>query len=386
MGETTLERLPDGAPGDEGGAAGPPRPARHRRRRGRRTAVAIAVLAAGGAVAAATLGLVGEKGSSDGTAGSELPPNTTEVTKETLKDVHRADGELGHGPATTAQGRLGGTVTDLPGTGDRVTRGKPLYEVDNGPVTLMYGALPAYRPLKKGVEGADVKQLEQNLDALGYGGFTVDEEFTAATADAVREWQEDLGLRETGTVELGRVVFASGPVRVEGLEAAVGDPIGPGGRVLSYTGTAKAVTVELDAADQRLAKKGAAVTVTLPDDSVVAGRIVEVSTVIEPASGQEEAETKIEVVVTLSDAKGRKAADAYTLAAVGVGFVADTRTNVLTVPVAALVALAEGGFGVEVVKGSTSSYVPVTTGLFADGRVEISGTGITGGTTVGIPK
>jgi hypothetical protein len=40
---------------------------------------------------------------------------------------------------------------------------------------------------------------------------------------------------------------------------------------------------------------------------------------------------------------------------------------------------------VEVVDGDTSHYVAVKTGLFADGRVEVTGTGIAEGTTVGMP-
>jgi membrane fusion protein, multidrug efflux system len=71
---------------------------------------------------------------------------------------------------------------------------------------------------------------------------------------------------------------------------------------------------------------------------------------------------------------------------VDVVFTASERKDVLTVPVTALVALAEGGYGVEVVSGSTSRYVPVTTGLFSNGRVEIEGSGIREGTRVGVPK
>ncbi|MEU0986966.1 peptidoglycan-binding domain-containing protein [Streptomyces sp. NPDC005953] len=358
------------------------------RRRRRRTTllVALAVLTAGGAVTAAALGLGDGNGASGGESDGGLPPNTTQVTRQTLRDVHRADGQLGYGQATTAAERTPGTITDLPQTGDRIRRGDPLYEVDNRPVTLMYGSLPAYRALSLGVEGPDVKQLERNLAALGHTGFTVDEEFTDGTADAVKQWQEDLGLEESGRVDLGRVVFAPGEVRIDGLEAEVGGQLGQGGRVLSYTGLTKAVTVELEASEQRVAAKGATVTVTLPDEVVVQGKVTQVSTVIEAATGQEEAQTKVEVVVELTGTKAQRAADTYALAAVNVDFVAQTRKDVLTVPVAALLALSEGGFGVEVVKGGTSSYVPVTTGLFADGRVEITGTGIEQGTTVGIPK
>jgi membrane fusion protein, multidrug efflux system len=60
------------------------------------------------------------------------------------------------------------------------------------------------------------------------------------------------------------------------------------------------------------------------------------------------------------------------------------RKDVLTVPVGALLALAEGGYGLEVVEGSTTRIVAVETGLFADGKVEVSGSGIADGTTVGV--
>lgn len=365
---------------------GPPPEARRRRRgrRGLRIAVTLVVLVTGGAVTAATLGL-GGRGSGDATA-SALPPSTTAVTRQSLTDSETADGDLGYGPTTNAAGRLPGTLTSVPDSGDTVTRGRTLFAVDNRPVTLMYGSVPAYRALRTGDEGPDVEQLERNLRALGYTGFTVDDEFTGATADAVEEWQDDRGLDVTGTVEFGRVVFAPGAVRVDSLAAGTGDPVAPGAKVLSYTGTAKAVTVELDTADQRLAKTGAGVRIELPDGRKVAGTIDEVSTVIQPGNGQDEAQTKVEVVVGLKGAAAEKAARAYALAAVHVDFTAGTRENVLTVPVAALVALAEGGFGVEVVEGTSSRYVPVSTGLFADGRVEISGTGIAPGTKVGMPK
>jgi multidrug efflux system membrane fusion protein len=57
---------------------------------------------------------------------------------------------------------------------------------------------------------------------------------------------------------------------------------------------------------------------------------------------------------------------------------------VLAVPVGALLALAEGGYGLEVVRGGTSAVVAVDTGMFADGKVEVSGGGIAEGTVVGV--
>jgi hypothetical protein len=58
-------------------------------------------------------------------------------------------------------------------------------------------------------------------------------------------------------------------------------------------------------------------------------------------------------------------------------------SGVLAVPVTALLALAGGGYGVEVVTPSGQHRLTaVRTGLFAGGRVAVSGAGITAGTRV----
>ncbi|XRQ04384.1 peptidoglycan-binding protein [Actinomadura welshii] len=360
----------------------PERPPRRRPRL--RVALAVGVLVA--ADGAATVAAVGRGGDSGGGAAAGLPPNTAKVARQTLTDAVTEDGRLGYGPKRTVTSQAKGTLTRLPESGDEITRGDELYEVDGDPVVLMYGAKPSYRPLAVGTEGSDVKRFEANLAKLGYDGFTVDAEYTAATAEAVRQWQDDIGAPETGVVELGRVVFASGAVRVDGVHANAGEPAAPGKKVLDYTGTAKAVTVELDTADQRMAEEGAKVEVTLPENGTVTAKIGDVTTVIEPGEQGEEPETKVEVTIWLDSGAAKKAAEKYALASVDVAFTAGRRENVLTVPVAALVALREGGFGVEVVKGAASSYVPVETGLFADGKVEVSGPGIAEGTVVGVPK
>ncbi|GGQ07620.1 hypothetical protein BKA00_007400 [Actinomadura coerulea] len=373
MGETTAERAPA------------ERETRRPRRRPRLkiALAAAAVVAAGGAATVAALHADGDKG---GGRSANLPPGTAKVTRQTLNDTQTEDGRLGYGPTLTATSQGRGTITWLPGSGDEITRGRRLFEVDGDPVVLMYGSKPSYRPLRIGTEGSDVKRFEKNLGALGYGGFTVDDEYTSDTAEAVLEWQDDIGVPETGTVEVGRVAFANGPVRIEAVSAGPGEPAAPGKKILGYTGTTQAVTVELDTDDQRLAKKGARVEVTLPEGRPVAAEIDEVTTVIEPGGQGEDPETKVEVTIWLDSAAARKAAARYALASADVRFTAGRRENVLTVPVSALVALREGGFGVEVVKGGAPSYVPVETGLFADGKVEVSGPGIAEGVLVGVPK
>jgi len=109
-----------------------------------------------------------------------------------------------------------------------------------------------------------------------------------------------------------------------------------------------------------------------------------IATVIQPPATQDSSpETRIEAVVSLDDPAAVTDIEA---AVVTVLFTADERKNVLALPVAALVALAEGGYGVEVVEGSATRYIRVQTGLFANGLVEVTGDGLAEGMTVGMPS
>jgi multidrug efflux system membrane fusion protein len=339
-------------------------------------AAAAVALTAG----AATVVVAGLPEAPEQADGATLPA-TAVVRKGTLADTESADGDLGYGDPTTHASRLSGTVTALAAEGTTVTRGRALYRIDDDPVVLLYGTLPAYRTLRSGSTGRDVRQFEKNLRALGYRGFTVDRTFSSATASAVRDWQDDLGVPETGTVDPARIVYAAGAVRVDSRSAAPGDATQPGTALLATTGTGRVATVELDIADQRLARKGRAVRVTLPDDQEVAGKITRIETVVTPAEGQQEASTSL--VVTVGFARRPAGLDR---AAVSVEFTAAERKDVLTVPVLALLALAEGGYGLQIVEGGATRVVAVETGLFADGRVEVSGAGLAAGLTVGVPS
>jgi membrane fusion protein, multidrug efflux system len=345
--------------------------------------IVVVLAAATVVVGAAGAAAVGFGGGDNGTpTRSSLPPATARVTRQSLFDSQKESGTLGYGKETTVAGRLQGTVTWLPETGAVIHRGEQVYRVDNLPVLLLYGSLPAYRQLAPGDEGADVKQFEQELKALGYTGFTVDTKYTADTATAVKKWQKANGLTRTGVVEAGRVVFAPGEVRVVSLKLAVGDAAQ--GPVLTYGGTSRVVTVKLKVSDQRLAKKDAKVSVALPDGSTVDGTIVRTATIVETGSGDNAtATTKIEVTIALADASKISGFDQATVDAT---FTVSERKNVLVVPVAALLALAEGGYGVQVVEGSSTRILRVETGLFSGGRVEVTGEGLAEGMTVGMPS
>lgn len=151
---------------------------------------------------------------------------TVALERRDLAEKISVDGTLGYGDEAAVVNRLSGTITRLPEEGAEIRRGRALFEVDNEPVILMYGDVPAYRELSSGVaDGPDVKQLEANLAELGFdaeGSMTVDDEYTSATSEAVSDWQESLGLDETGSVELGRVIFQAGARRVGNLEVELG--------------------------------------------------------------------------------------------------------------------------------------------------------------------
>ena len=335
----------------------------------------VAVLA--GAVAVAAAGFGGtDLGPS---AATDLPPATTPVTRMTLTQTTNVSGTLGYGEPVNVAARGQGTLTWLPAEGATIRRGHQMYRADDAPVPLWYGTLPLYRTLRPGVSGADVEEVEKNLAALGYTGFTVDDEYTSATATAVSEWQQDLGLTESGRVDPTAVVLAPGAIRVAQVKAALGDPAN--GQLLSYTSTTRAVTIALDVAKQGLAKKGSKATITLPDNRTLPGTVSRVGSVA--TQGQQGEPATIEVVVDVAD---QSALGRLDQAPVDVTLTAAQVADVLTVPVAALLALAEGGYGVQVVSGSSVRYVAVKTGMFANGRVEVSGSGITASTIVGVPK
>ena len=346
-------------------------------RRVRTTLAAGAAGAVAAAVAGAAIGLGG--GAAGTTRGTGPVLATVPVTRATLTQTQQVNGTLGYGAPVTVTGAGGGVITWLPAPGAVIRRGQPVYKADNRPVPLFYGRLPLYRPLQAGDTGADVTEVERNLAALGYTGVTVDGYYTAATAAAVWQWQHDNGLTPTGVLTPAEVVLAPARLRVASLTAHLGDQAT--GPALTYTGTTRVVQVALDVALQGLARPGAAATVTLPDGGTVGGTIAAVGAVATAGTATGPATIAVTVTIAHQGALGR-----LDLAPVTVTLTSARVNNVLTVPVAALVALAGGGYGVQVVTGTATRYVPVQLGTFAGGRVQVTGDGIAAGTRVGVPS
>ena len=77
------------------------------------------------------------------------------------------------------------------------------------------GYKPGDRPLKKGCEGDDVKQVQLALLSLGYSlpKYGADGDFGSETEKAVKAWQKDNGMPETGMLSKDDVIRLCGAGR-----------------------------------------------------------------------------------------------------------------------------------------------------------------------------
>ncbi|MGC2240085.1 MAG: peptidoglycan-binding domain-containing protein, partial [Acidimicrobiia bacterium] len=121
--------------------------------------------------------------------------------------------------------------------------------VDNRPIVLLYGELPAWRSMARNDDGPDVQQLETALTDLGFNEdealMTVDESYTSATKGVVETWQESVGADDDGVVDFGEVMFLPGPVRVDSLQVAVGDQVSPGSPIFTTSSDDTEITFGL---------------------------------------------------------------------------------------------------------------------------------------------
>jgi hypothetical protein len=151
-------------------------------------------------------------------AAQERPANTATVQRGNLSAMISADGTLTYrarsdGSPYSVINQACGTYTSLPEGGDIVNCGDVFYRVDESPVLLLCGPVPAYRDLRGGDVGNDVRQLNQNLHALGYdarAGVDIAPDntaFTAETEQALKALQQDRGGALTGRLELDDAVF-----------------------------------------------------------------------------------------------------------------------------------------------------------------------------------
>jgi peptidoglycan hydrolase-like protein with peptidoglycan-binding domain len=353
-----------------------------RRRRVLALLAGTAVAGAGGGIAAMRWTPAGGETRPAGQATTAVATVATVAVERTdLSTARTVPGTLGFGTPRTIRGNEG-TVTWLPAPGTTVTAGQPLYRNDDQPVVLLYGSTPMFRPIQGvGLTGRDVRVVVDNLRALGYrtgdqprGIRPGDGVLTSGVVAAVKKWQQQTGLPATGAITPAHVAVLPGPVRIAEIIAELGAPASDG--VLTVTGRKKAVTVPISVADLGTVRKGDTVRVELPGGGTSDGPVTSVARQARPADTAEGGQPLVNVTVAVKDAGAVKKLDA---APVQVSFTGEIRRDVLAVPVAALLALREGGHAVQIADGP---LVAVETGMFAMGMVEISGDGVAAGTRV----
>mgnify|MGYP001407500645 CR=1 FL=1 len=272
---------------------------------------------------------------------------------------------------------------------------------------LMYGPFPAWREFRLGMTpGEDVRYLEENLTALGFNTnqkFQIDQVFDEKTEEAIRRMQESYGLIVNGTLEPGDIVFAPGKSMVEHIspEDAPGKHITSSEIVISITPMEKTdtsigrsglttsslslqrVETQLLVSDQDLIQTGSEVQIELPDETVVTGMITKIGKVAVVPTGNQAEDPFLEVSIAITDSKD---IIKWTGAPVIVSVTKTFAKNVIAAPVSALLALLDGGYALEIKKQDTTILIPVETGIYSDGWVEIDGPGLTDGLEIVIPE
>ena len=392
-----------------------------RRGRGWIAALAVVVVVAAGVGGADAAGLFQGSGPPATGSGSGYATGTAAVRRGTLTEQTQQNGTLGNAGSYTVvvpsppgsgapspgsgSGSGSGTYTWLPAVGRTIRQGHVLYRVSGTPVVLLYGRSPAYRSLSEGMTGQDVRQLNTGLVKLGYataaalGPRSGWNYFSGETAYALEQLQSHLGLTVTGTLPLGQAAFLPGPAQVNALGTGVvpGAPATAGSVVLTATSVTPVVTIDLDASLQGEVKAGDKVSITLPSGAVTPGVITQVSNVATPSSSSSSSGsgngngsgsgsgsgTTITVLVSLTHPK---AAGHLNQAPVEVTITTGSASNVLTVPVDALLAQPGDRYAVEVTGPGGHHLVRVTPGLFDDaaGRVQVTGN-LTPGQHVVVP-
>jgi peptidoglycan hydrolase-like protein with peptidoglycan-binding domain len=336
-------------------------------------AVLVAVVVIGGVVAMSS--------AKEATPSAKEPPaNTAKVERGELSAMVSLAGTLTYrarsdGSPYSAINQASGIYTKLPGEGDKVDCGDVLYRVDDDPVLLLCGTVPAYRDLGIGDQGNDVRQLNRNLHQLGYDGIDPgDDDFTWQTEAALEKLQDDKGLDTTGALDIDDAVFLPQPVRIAKVTGELGGAARPGTQVVQATSGTLEVQVDLDASRQGEVKKTDRAQLTLPGNTLVKGRVDRLGRVARIAGQNDDVgDATIPAFISLDDPEKARGLDR---APVQVDIATKGVMSALSVPVTALVGKSGGGFAVEVVRdGGRRELVVVELGLFdtAGGRVQVEG-------------
>ena len=348
---------------------------------------ALAILAIGALTLSACSGT-----NADAQAPQSFDGATATVTKGDLVGETTVQGTLHYADSYTLKSAFEGVVTALPTPGTTLTQGSHVYTVAGNNTYLLHGSTPAWRAFEEGMsDGEDVTQLETALSELGYFEATPNAHFDWNTIAAIKRWQKALTLPQNGTLPLGTVLFAPEDMRIGALKSRVGDTATTETELFAASSSRQIVSANLKLSDQALGVVGNSVTIRLPGSAKSTTGTI---SAVEPptdkpgdaSSSNKEASKERIVPVTITP-DDPSALEGLQEASVSLGFTSESRSGVLSVPLGALVALSADQFGVEVVDEAGSiARVPVTVGLFAGDRVEVSGDGIAEGQRVVVPN
>jgi len=362
---------------------------------GRRSDIPKVALALAAAALCGAVVTIAVRGTPSPAAPSPPPVSTATVERTDLAATVLTAGTLGYTASPPIVNELDGTYTSILAPGTVVQPGQILYRVNNTPVVLLAGSVPAWRPFVPGmVDGPDVTELEANLIALGdaRGLLAVaGSHYDAAAAAAVGRLQTAIGEAPTGSIGLGEVAFVPGAVRIAAASVTPGQPASPGVPPYQVTTTTRAASVPLTPNDPPVAA-GQTVSIVLPTGTSTPGVVAALGPPPPSGSGSgpggsggsggsgDSGSAATVLTVTPADPAATGTDEGES---VQVSLTVQSVHGVLAVPVAALLALAEGGYGLEVVGPSGQHHlVGVHTGAFAGGSVQVSGDGIAAGTRV----
>lgn len=168
--------------------------------------IGVVLLAAGGWLAARQIRSPAQ------VAADTAPPQrsaiTVPVARRTLATEVIVRGTVRYGapqPVVLATSSLKSgseIITRAPRRTGRLGEGSVALTVSGRPVFVLRGAEPAHRDLGPGVDGTDVRQLEQALARLGFSPGPVDGRYDGATAAAVADWYRKKGWTPFGPTDL----------------------------------------------------------------------------------------------------------------------------------------------------------------------------------------
>jgi peptidoglycan hydrolase-like protein with peptidoglycan-binding domain len=300
-------------------------------------------------------------------------PVTVRVVEGSLHRELRIPGSATWRPVGVVRSPADGVVTEIAAPSGYWDPGRIALWVDERPMIVLPGRVPAFRDLGPGVRGRDVAELNRFLAERGYLATDETDRYGPATAMAVRALQRDLGVPDTGSLERGSVLFVPEPAFQAPLrwtpEVTLGAPLGRGMPILEILEPAPALSIRIAGPKLAELRVGMAAEVTFASGAQRTLAIVGLAT---DGDG-----TRVELGPPTGPLCARPACldlvslDAEERLDVRIVLVPETRGPL--VPAAALQSDAAGNAFVELAGGERR---PVRIVVAADGSAIVDGVGI----------